>query len=119
MIFANTIEGATHLDQRTSLHAWENNEMGYSLLHIACINNNMNAILALLRAGHNIDSKTIDGKTALIMAAYLDNNDIVQFLISNGANPNLKDVHGKGVIDYMAKNLDTPAEFLILWRNPA
>lgn len=46
--------------------------------------------------------QTIEGKTALQIAAYEGNVDVVQFLLENNADPNLKDKEDDSPLHYSA-----------------
>lgn len=60
----------------------------------------LNRVKKALKNGEDIDyQKKGDNITALIMAAYKCNYDIVDYLIKKGANWNLKDITGKDFVD--------------------
>jgi cytohesin len=53
----------------------------------------------LLQRGANINSRGFQGHTALHEAAYYNRPEMVDLLLSNGADPNLKDATGKTPMD--------------------
>jgi outer membrane protein OmpA-like peptidoglycan-associated protein len=57
----------------------------------------------LLDTGESPDSKTDDGKTLLMLAAYLGNTDTAKLLIEKGADVNAKDQDGKTALMYAAE----------------
>ncbi len=54
----------------------------------------------LIAYGANINAAAKDGTTALMKAAQNDKADVVEYLLSKGANPALKDTNGKTALDY-------------------
>jgi ankyrin repeat protein len=71
-------------------------------LHWAAIGNNQEVIKALIQKGdtHLIDQQDQDGRTALHLAASKDYVKMVDILLTNGADKNIKDKHGKRPTDY-------------------
>jgi ankyrin repeat protein len=68
---------------------------------------------ALLNAGADINARTNDGATPLMLAALSAKLRLVKFLLDNGANANLKDNKGKTAYDYAlrADGMDDLPEF--------
>ncbi|KAF4966549.1 hypothetical protein FSARC_5791 [Fusarium sarcochroum] len=62
-----------------------------SPLHIAAASRNLLACELLLRAGGYINARTEDGSTALSVAADLNSVEVVECLVSHGADPNRPD----------------------------
>lgn len=58
---------------------------------------------SLLDQGVDPNSKTDDGKTLLMLAAYLGHTDIAKLLIDKGADVNAKDQDGKTALMYAAE----------------
>lgn len=54
----------------------------------------------LLNAGSDVNAVTKDGVTALMLAASNNKVDVVEYLLSRGANPLFKDAGGKTALDY-------------------
>jgi ankyrin repeat protein len=59
----------------------------------------------LVKAGANVNEKTKDGITPLMIAAEGNNTEIVTVLIGCGADVRAKDAQGKSAVDYAAKNI--------------
>ncbi|WP_223146644.1 ankyrin repeat domain-containing protein [Methylomonas albis] len=81
---------------------------GKSALYWACITENIEAVKLLIQHGAAIDLINFDDSdenigTALLMACYIGNKPIVEFLLSSGANPNSKDQVGQTPIMASAK----------------
>ena len=58
-------------------------------LHSASKNGDLKSVKELVNRGINIDSQTSDRWTALHRAVFYEHEDIVRFLIDNGANCNI------------------------------
>ena len=57
--------------------------------------------------GANINAVTVNGETALMLAASNEKSDLVAFLLQKGADPKLLDKSGKGALDYArSANID-------------
>jgi uncharacterized protein len=68
---------------------------GTTLLHHAVINSNLEITKLLIEAGADLDIVDKDSWTALSYGCILHiNNEILEVLISNNANPNLAGPHG-------------------------
>lgn len=66
-----------------------------SALHLACINNKIDAMRELLKCGDcDIDIKDCNGDTPLHDAVHFNNEKIVDILLINGANLNVKNNNG-------------------------
>ncbi|MBI3589787.1 MAG: ankyrin repeat domain-containing protein [Candidatus Melainabacteria bacterium] len=79
---------------------------GYTALHAAIegsvledTDGNIGIINLLLKHGANINGG--DGFTPLMEAAIQANKEIVELLLSNGADPNLKDNEGHTALDFI------------------
>ena len=72
------------------------------------ITNSIKCMKALLEYGVNIDYKNKEGFTRLMKASYLGNEEIVEFLINNGANINIRNNRGETAYDlaYKSDRLD-------------
>ncbi len=68
----------------------------------------------LLDKGVSPDSQTEDGKTLLMLAAYLGHTDIVKLLIEKGADVNAKDRDGKTALIYAAESNNIAVAELLL-----
>jgi uncharacterized protein len=62
------------------------------------------AIPLLLKAGANINAHATDGQTALHSAAQKGWNEVVRFLVENGAALDAKDARGRTALDYAKGN---------------
>ena len=68
----------------------------------------------LLDKGVSPDSQTEDGKTLLMLAAYLGHTDIGKLLIEKGADVNAKDRDGKTALIYAAESNNIAVAELLL-----
>ncbi len=83
-----------------------NNE-GLSQIHLAAMYGNIAIARRLLQEGVHVNSVDRLGKTALHYAAFRRGSEkILSLLISNGANPELKDHEGNTAFDYAIKSSD-------------
>lgn len=74
---------------------------GRTVLHIAAAYYACEPLCdAILTAGANINARTNDGATPLMLAALSAKLRLVKFLIEKGADPALKDNKGKTAYDY-------------------
>lgn len=65
---------------------WFKNDRGMEAIHCAAKNNHTKCIELLIKNGANIESKTMDGSTALNWASYIGNVEIIRILCDSGAN---------------------------------
>lgn len=67
-------------------------ERDTSLLN-ACknIDENLNTVQSLIKSGANVNAVTPSGRTPLMLASYLGHSDIVNFLLQNGADVDIKE----------------------------
>jgi tetratricopeptide (TPR) repeat protein len=65
----------------------------------AAINNQADAVRALIEKGANVNAKDLGGTTALILAAHYGYIDVVRVLIEKGADLNMKDGQGSTALD--------------------
>lgn len=75
--------------------------MFISPLHLACINNHIDAVKLLLSNGADIDKQDEDGWTPLHYTADADNDhyEMCEYLIDQGANMNLVNIDGNYAYD--------------------
>ncbi|KAI8432303.1 hypothetical protein MSG28_004723 [Choristoneura fumiferana] len=87
----------------TLLHAGADagtrNEAECTPLHTACLKGGFNITQALLPFIDNINQTTVEGDTALILAIQADSVEIVNYLLENGADPNIKNKNGEMALD--------------------
>ena len=80
---------------------------GRTALHVACAYYGcLNSIKLLVNYGSNVNSVAKDGSTPIMLAALNAKFDVVAYLLSHGAQPAIKDLNGKTVIDYAQKSND-------------
>lgn len=76
-------------------------EAGRTALHVACAYYACDSLCqALLYAGADINARTKDGATPLMLAALSTKINLIKFLIAHGADATLKDNAGKTAYDY-------------------
>lgn len=80
----------------------------------AVANGDTAKVESLLDQGVSPNSKTDDGKTLLMLAAYLGHTDIVKLLINYGADVNAKDQDGKTALMYAAEKNNVEIGKLLL-----
>jgi uncharacterized protein len=71
-------------------------EYGRSPLHYAALRGNLAEVKQLISEGAQIDMQDDNGITALHFAVQDQRIDVVEFLLSLNANPNLLNQHGNG-----------------------
>ena len=80
----------------------------------AVANGDTTEVESLLDKGVSPDSKADDGKTLLMLAAYLGHADIVELLIDKGADVNAKDQDGKTALMYATEKGNVEITKLLL-----
>ena len=80
---------------------------GFSLLHKAAEGGNTSIIEKLLSLGLNVDLKSSDDITPLMVAANSDKPAAYQLLMQNKAEPSLKDYNGWSLLHFAAKGGNT------------
>lgn len=76
-------------------------------LHEAAYNGEIDSALKLLRSGSDINAKTQDSKwTPLHLAVVEHKKEMVEFLLTHGANPDMKDESGETPLHLAADNDD-------------
>lgn len=73
---------------------------GDMCLHIAALRGNLRAVQLLVRAGFNINDRGNMGYTPL---QYARTQEVVDFLLQNGADPNIKNEFGQTPIGWPDK----------------
>jgi ankyrin repeat protein len=75
--------------------------MHQSPLHIASYKGHFSVVKALVTAGADVNGKTNNGVTALMLTSSMD---VVQYLVENGADVNARDNIGNTVLDFKPYN---------------
>jgi len=77
------------------------------LFQLACINNNLKAAKALKDCGADVDSRDLNSMaSALTMAAAYGHEEIIDWLISVGANVNIPSNTGSSPLHFVARNVN-------------
>lgn len=85
------------------------NDVGETLLHVACDRGNMTIVSQLLANGAEVDPKEdVDGMTPFMYAVMNDHWDVAKLLLRTGADIDAKDNYGTGALDDVSE--DTAAE---------
>ena len=113
-IFQAAITGNTrllqqHIDAGTDLNARE--EYGGSTpLILGSIYNQVDTVRQLLQAGANIDLQNANGGTSLHHACFFCNPNVVEILLENGADTDVKDRFGHTALSAMTADFDEDTE---------
>ena len=73
---------------------------------------NLKAMNDLLKAGADVNAQDFEGDTLLHRAGYGDNVELVKWLLRHGANPKIKNVHGKTAGDIARENSESVSQVL-------
>lgn len=71
------------------------NESKFTPFHIACFKGCFKTLQILFPFVYDINQCTVNGDTPLILAIQGSNDDIIHFLLENGADPNIKNKDGE------------------------
>jgi ankyrin repeat protein len=63
------------------------------------------ALKTLIRSGVDVDSTSESGNSALLIATFFEQKDSFDFLLANGADPNLQNIHGDSPISVAANKV--------------
>ncbi|XP_030849658.1 serine/threonine-protein phosphatase 6 regulatory ankyrin repeat subunit A-like [Strongylocentrotus purpuratus] len=74
------------------------NNGGKGALHDACVKGDLNAIKLLINAGADVDVKSTNNSTPLLLAAEYGHQSCVEELISYGADPTKRDNDGDSLV---------------------
>ncbi|MDB5192441.1 MAG: hypothetical protein JWQ96_2004 [Segetibacter sp.] len=84
---------------------------GRTALHVACAYYScLNTIKLLVEAGADVNAKTVDGVTPLMLAGLNAKLEVVAYLLSKGATKDLKDVKGERALNYAQRSKDDEAK---------
>jgi ankyrin repeat protein len=79
-------------------------ENGWTPLHFACLNGNIDLVNLFLYNGAQTDAETTLRYTVLHLAAQRGHADIFQLLVNSGANFNATDIFNNTPLHYAAQN---------------
>ena len=71
----------------------ETDEIDWTPLHSACVNNNVETVKKLLELCCNVNAKTDKGQTALHLAIHVGSSEIVMLLLDHEADANVHTIH--------------------------
>ena len=77
----------------------QRDEFGFTPLHLAVRQNNLNLVVAFLNSGVDINARSKDGSTALHLAISVPDRDIVKYLVSKGADLSITNSNGQTAIE--------------------
>ena len=125
------LEAAKYLLEKGADESLKTTPGRISLLSLASAAGSIAAIEMLLSHGCNIDSRDSEGDTPLRHAARLENTEVVEYLLAQGANPLLRNTSDLGLLHLAAlsdnvltikavlsKNLDINAMCTVLGITP-
>ena len=75
-----------------------------SNLHIAVKNNSIELVKYFLNKRYDLNDVNKKGQTALHLACELGNEDIINLLVENGANTQIRDNKGRKPFDILVKS---------------
>ena len=75
-----------------------------SNLHIAVKNNSFELVKYFVNKKYDLNDVNKKGQTALHLACELGNEKIINFLVENGANVDIRDNKGKKPFDILSKS---------------
>ena len=82
--------------------------LGWNALMVAAYNNNLEVVKLLGARGADLNAVNCNGTTILMYAKdgaeRMQDLSVLQWLLSHGANPKIKDDRGKTVVDYCKQN---------------
>ncbi|RAP28318.1 hypothetical protein DID78_05100 [Candidatus Marinamargulisbacteria bacterium SCGC AG-343-D04] len=100
------------LDNKSDVNTSNNN--GWTPLHYAINNGNLEITKQLLRKKISLNSKDKKGRTPLHIATIKNFSDIIKLLLSEGVKANIKDYNGFSPMHYALFNFDLQAVELII-----
>ncbi|MGM0369602.1 MAG: ankyrin repeat domain-containing protein [Bacillota bacterium] len=92
------------------------NERGGTVLMVATLRENVEAVKILLSEGAKVDTKSKEGATSLMLAAGKGNSELVELLLENGADINATCDRGWTALD-LAKYFNHDQVIKILKEN--
>ncbi|CAL4111335.1 unnamed protein product [Meganyctiphanes norvegica] len=92
------------------------NHMGYTLLHVACMEGKEKVVDILLEEGASVNSCTIDQTTPLHRAASHGHKNVTEILLNKNAYINAQDKKGDTPLHMAAQGLQTAVTKLLLAR---
>lgn len=104
-----------------------NREPGqWSALHYAAFSGHKELVSYLLQKGAQIDARSPNGSTPLMMAIYDGKPDVAKLLVEQGANKDLRNDWGDGAMDWamrfnqlnVARMIGNPEEFIAAANQP-
>ncbi|XP_038068644.1 inversin-like [Patiria miniata] len=95
------------------------NAKGQTLLTYAIAKGDVKTLDLLLLAGAEIDAEDDNGDTALMVAAQLESEIKVEYLLEKGAQPTIADIEGKTALYRTEQNKTTKCAKLLIDKDPS
>ncbi|CAG5096951.1 Similar to ANK3: Ankyrin-3 (Homo sapiens) [Cotesia congregata] len=91
-----------------------NNDLMYSMLHIACLHRQNEVVKLLINNGADINCRDHQGKTPLFYAVHNSDRRIIKILIRNHADINVKAGDGRTPLSLSVEDVDSDIITLLL-----
>ena len=107
ILFKN-LEALNYLLNKGANPFVEWNHINGNSLHLATIGGDVDIIKAILSHGFDINIKTSEGLTPLMLATFTKKAAVVDCFLENGADPTLRDNSGRTCLHHASQRADVP-----------